>query len=267
MIRLGIAMTLLGVMAWLISPVPLASPAIPWLVVSGAIGFGAGDIALFLAYPHLGARLTLLINLCAAPVFGTVGEWCLTGGRPGVLQSFYCALIIAGVVIALSRQVHMPRAAGGRPLVGIIAAIGAGAGQGLGATFTRVAKAKALAAGDHFTGISEACVRVVPGFVLSVFVWWLASAVGRRLVVADSVRRGWSWWVVGAAVFGPVLGVSCFQWALGQTSSTVVLSITATTPILVIPMAAYMDGDRPGGITLAGSLIAVIGVVLVLTAG
>lgn len=267
MIRLAIAMMMLAALAAIMAPVPVSSPAIPWLLVSGLIGFGAGDISLFLAYPHLGARLTLLVNLCAAPVFGTLGEWLLTGDKPGAVQAGCCAVIILGVVIALGQQIRLPRAAGARPVIGLIAAVAAGAGQGLGATFTRVAKSRALAAGDHFTGISEACVRVVPGFALSALVWWLASRAGRRLASLPAGHRRWSWWVAGAALFGPVLGVSCFQWALGQASSAVVLSITATTPIIVIPMSAYMDGDRPGVITLAGSVIAVTGVILVLSAG
>lgn len=267
-IRLGIATVLLGAVTFLIAPVPFESPAIVWLLVSGLIGFGAGDISLFVAYPHLGARLTLLINLCAAPIFGAVGEWVLIGTTPTLMQALYCAVIVTGVVIALSSQIRLPRAAGASLGVGLIAAVGAGAGQGIGATFTRLAKSKALAAGDHFTGISEAFVRVVPGFLLSALVWWVVSQMnaGRRTAGAAQHRK-WSPWVVAAALFGPVLGVSCFQWALGQETSAVVLSITATTPILVIPMAAYMDGDRPGVVTVLGSVIAVIGVILVLTAG
>ncbi len=265
-LRLGIATILLGLMAALFAPVPFFSDAIPWLVLSGAVGFGAGDIALFAAYPHLGARLTLLINLCAAPLFGALGEWILIGTRPTFLQAVYCVVIVAGVVMALSSQIKRPRSGGAGFRVGLIATVAAGAGQGIGAVLTRLAKAKAIAAHDHFTGISEAFVRVVPGFVLSALVWWVASKL-HRAQNASSPRRRWTAWVVGAAVFGPVLGVSCFQWALGQQTSAVVLSITATTPIIVIPMAIYMDGERVGAVTWIGSAIAVIGVIGVLAAG
>lgn len=268
-IRLAMAATALGLVAGLFFPFPLHSPAIPWLVVSGAIGFGAGDIALFLAYPRLGARLTLLINLCTAPVFGAFGEWALLGDRPAAAQGASCLVILAGVAIALSGQARLPRDMSRRIGRGVLAALGAGAGQGLGATFTRIAKSNAAIAGDQFTGMSEAFVRVVPGFALALLVWWGAS----RLLPRPSneapsgratQRRPSTLWVAGAALFGPVLGVSCFQWALGQATSGVVLSITATTPILVLPMVAYMDKDRPPWTAVLGSLIAVAGVVLVL---
>lgn len=267
-IRLAMAAAALGLAAALFFPFPLHSPAIPWLIVSGAIGFGAGDIALFLAYPQLGARLTLLINLCTAPVFGAVGEWLLLGDRPGATQGAACVIILAGVALALSGQARLPPDANRRIGRGVLAALGAGAGQGLGATFTRIAKSKAALAGDPFTGISEAFVRVVPGFALALLVWWgasrLLSSPSNGTVSGRTTQpRPSFFWVIGAALFGPVLGVSCFQWALGQATSGVVLSITATTPILILPMVAYMDKDRPPWTAVLGSLIAVAGVVLV----
>ena len=113
-----------------------------------------------------------------------------------------------------------------------------------------------------------AFVRVIPGFVLSAFVWWMVSWLKRdRTTVGVTFDRRWSNWVLAAALFGPVLGVSCFQWALGQETSAIVLSITAITPIIVIPMTTYMNGDRPSAMTLAGSAIAVTGVILVLVTG
>lgn len=266
-IRLGIAMVLLALMSFLLAPVPFDSPAVPWLLISGLIGFGAGDISLFIAYPHLGARLTLLINLCAAPIFGAAGEWLLIGTRPTALQAVYCAVIVVGVMIALSSQIRLPGVGRSSFGTGLIAAIGAGAGQGIGAVFTRLAKTKAAAAHDHFNGISEAFVRVMPGLLLSLIVWQLVSRIRNHAPGVEAVHRRWSFWVVGAALFGPVFGVSCFQWALGQQTSAVVLSITATTPIIVIPMAAYMDGEKPGAVTVLGSVIAVTGVMLVLTGG
>lgn len=184
-VRLGIAMVVLGCAAWLLAPPRLASPAVPWLLASGAVGFGLGDIALFLAYPRLGTRLTLLINLCLAPIFGAAGEWLLLGEAPAARQAAACAVIMAGVATALSANSRSSAATPDAGLAGRIAkrawlgllfAITAGAGQGFGATLTRMAKAKAAAAGDAFTGITEAAIRVAPGFALAVGAWLVFSA-------------------------------------------------------------------------------------------
>ena len=265
--RLLIALVVLACMFWVQQPASLASPALPWLLLSGLVGFGIGDVALFIAYPHLGARLTLLINLCTAPIAGASAEWLILGERISGLEAGCCLVIIAGVVMALGGQAQAPSAAGARRARGVLAAFVAGCGQGFGATLSRVAKRLALDAGEHWTGLGEAFVRVIPGCVLAWIVWLVLARASRGgSAVSPGAQRSRWWWVAGAALFGPILGVSCFQWALSSASSGLVLSITATTPILIIPMVAYMDGERIGPRALAGSFIAVIGVVLALTA-
>ena len=270
LMRLTLAAIALGAVATLTSPVDWHSPAVPWLFVSGLVGFGAGDISLFLAYPHLGARLTLLINLCFAPVAGALGEWLLLGDRPTSLQMLFCLMIIGGVGVALGSRSRVPRSPSANFRIGLLAALGAGSGQGFGATLTRMAKHASAGHASHFTGISEAFVRVLPGLAFALAAWifarWLPrrSAIGVRPINAPISAAGLRW-VVGAAIFGPILGVSCFQWALGQAHSGVVLSIVATTPILVIPMAIVIEKDRPPPAAFIGSGVAVLGVILVLS--
>ncbi len=65
------------------------------------------------------------------------------------------------------------------------------------------------------------------------------------------------YWLIGAAMFGPVIGVSCFQAALADLPSAIVLAIVSTSPIVVIPFAFLFEGDRP---TRASCLVATIGV-------
>lgn len=265
--RLLLALVVLACVAWVQRSASFTSPALPWLLLSGLVGFGIGDVALFLAYPHLGTRLTLLINLCTAPVAGALAEWIMLGHRITGLEAACCLVIIAGVVMALGEKAQLPSGARTRRATGVLAAFVAGCGQGFGATLSRMAKRLASTAGEHWTGLGEAFVRVIPGCALAWIVWLAMGRVARPPVASLSAAKRSRWpWVAGAALFGPILGVSCFQWALSSASSGLVLSITATTPILVIPIVAYMDGERIGPKALVGSLIAVIGVVLVLTA-
>ena len=46
---------------------------------------------------------------------------------------------------------------------------------------------------------------------------------------------------------GPVLGVSCYQWALSTTPSGIVLPIVATVPLAVIPFAYRLRAIAPPG--------------------
>jgi drug/metabolite transporter (DMT)-like permease len=78
--------------------------------------------------------------------------------------------------------------------------------------------------------------------------------------------RRWhaGFWLVTAALFGPVIGVSCMQWALQVLeSSALVVAITATSPLVILPLARWMDNDRPTRLALAGTVVSVTGVILV----
>jgi drug/metabolite transporter (DMT)-like permease len=68
-------------------------------------------------------------------------------------------------------------------------------------------------------------------------------------------------WIVLNGVSGPVLGVSCFQWALKSTPTGIVLPIVALTPVVIIPFTWYWEKERPNVRSLAGLVVAVAGAV------
>ena len=82
-IRLVLACVLLGLLTWItdsISGKTSLFPAVfPALFLSGIVGFGVGDIGLYLAYPRLGARLTILINFSLATLFAAWGDFAVLG--------------------------------------------------------------------------------------------------------------------------------------------------------------------------------------------
>jgi drug/metabolite transporter (DMT)-like permease len=51
------------------------------------------------------------------------------------------------------------------------------------------------------------------------------------------------------------------QWALENTSAGIVSAVIATTPILLLPMTRFVDGERIGARSTVGALIAVAGVI------
>ena len=75
------------------------------------------------------------------------------------------------------------------------------------------------------------------------------------------VQRDWqhAWpWIVTHTLTGPTVGVSCYQWALATTPSGIVLPIIATTPLLVIPFAYFIEHDRPHVRALIGGAIGIL---------
>jgi drug/metabolite transporter (DMT)-like permease len=51
------------------------------------------------------------------------------------------------------------------------------------------------------------------------------------------------------------------QWALEATPTGIVTAIIAMTPIVLLPMTRFVDGERIGIRSLVGAMIAVTGVI------
>lgn len=267
LMRLSVAALVLGVLVLLLTPDAIRWPSFQWFFLSGVIGFGVGDVALFTAYERIGSRLTILLNLCLAPLFAMCLEWLWLGNGLGFRVIVCAAMILTGVVMAIrpgvkSRQIIARR---GRYWVGIVAAIVAGFGQGTGAVISRKAEAVALELSVHGSGITAAFQRVVAGL--------LFSAVAVLLIRVFGSKKDWeSWrtpldrtvapWLLGAALFGPVIGVSLFQLALKSLESGVVLAVVALTPIAMMPLAMVTEGDHPSRLSIIGAFVAVAGVIL-----
>jgi drug/metabolite transporter (DMT)-like permease len=267
LMRLGLAAVVLGILVAIFTPDAIRWPSFQWFFVSGLIGFGLGDVALFTAYERIGSRLTILLNLCLAPLFAMVLEWLWLGNGVGPRVVVCALLILAGVAMAIrpGSKSRAKVALRGRYWVGIVAAIIAGFGQGTGAVISRKAEAVANELGASGSGITAAFQRVLAGL--------LFSAIAVMLVRFFGNRKNWeSWrtpldrkvvpWLLGAALFGPVIGVSCFQWALQDLESGIVLAVVALTPIAMLPLARITEGDHPSRLALVGAVVAVAGVVL-----
>ena len=267
-IRLSIACALLGILTWITDGIQGHSswhPAVfPALFLSGAVGFGFGDIGLFLAYPRLGARLTILINFSLATLFAAWGDQVLLGEHLTLPQWSGVVLVLAGLGLAL-----WPAGKAGlrarAPWNGLCFATLAGAGQGFGTTLS--GWANRLAEQQHVSihGISQAFQRSTAGVLVAVTVWavwqtWLKKPDAVSGASLPARRKHAGFWMTGAALFGPVAGVSCYQWARLQLPSAVVVAIVATSTLWVIPLAKFIDKDHPTLRQVAGTLVAVAGI-------
>jgi len=264
--RLFIASALLGSMVFLIWPDSLHRTTFAWLFASGVVGFGLGDIALFYAFERIGARLTILMNLCLAPIFAAAVEFFWLGNGLFFHQWMAVGVILFGVALSIhpgKTGSHTTRDGSFTP--GIIAAMIAGFGQGAGAVISRRAQQAEELIGIEVNGLSEAFQRVLAGFVVVAIVFAIRRPTRPPAKIIDDKPhlspRYLAYWILGSALFGPVIGVSCFQWALQSMESALVLSVVATTPILLIPMAWYLNEEHPLLKTLIGAIIAVQGVI------
>ncbi|MBP9223815.1 MAG: DMT family transporter [Verrucomicrobiales bacterium] len=267
LVRLTLAALILGILVLLLTPDAIRWPSFQWFFLSGLIGFGMGDVALFTAYERLGSRLTILLNLCLAPLFAMTMEWAWLGNGVSGKVIFCAMLILSGVIMAIrpgakSRQKTARRGSFG---TGIFAAIVAGLGQGTGAVISRKAEVVAQELGAQGSGITAAFQRVLAGLLFSAL-----SVLVIRFFFAKKHSENWrspldrtiAPWLIGAALCGPVIGVSFFQMALQSLESGVALAVVALTPIVMMPLAMITEGDHPSRLAIIGAFVAVTGVVL-----
>lgn len=265
--RLVIALVLLGTYAHLAGR-GLGGAGRDWFLLSGVIGMGLGDLALFATLPRLGSRLSVLMAQCVAVPIAMIAEWLWLGTRLALAEIVWATVILLGVAVALSPSRRDPPKVPLRA-AGFVFGFFAAAGQGLGAVVSRRAYEVTAAAGETIDGISAAYQRIAGGLLISATFLLVLHLLHRRgassVPPAKPPRAGSRWrgfaWVGGNALAGPVLGVSCYQWALATTPSGIVLPIVATTPLVIVPLSAWIEGDRPSLRSLIGGVVAVAGVV------
>ena len=204
--RLGIACTVLGLMTLMVDGAygvqSLHAQLYPMLFWSGLVGFGLGDIAMFRAYPLLGSRLTVLINLCTATLFGAAGDALLLGTHLNNWQWACVAGILAGLVTALwPEKGGLPRSVGG-----ITYAVIAGLGMGGGTVLTGKVNALAAELHLHCYGISQAFQRSSAGLLAALAALLLLPSAPAKAVDGTPLKwRHKPFWIMGTALFGPVV--------------------------------------------------------------
>ena len=302
LVRLVLAIGLLAAANALRRGLPLPTDATAhawlWLSVSGLVGFTFGDLCLFRAFVVLGARLSTLVMSLVPPLTAAIG-WAVLGEVLAPRDLAGMALTVAGIAWAVAER--RPPTAGPAPLPAGTGPVPAGAGLPAGSSAKTPDRGRAATPtpGDvpspaaprtgRAAGIALAvggALGQAGGLVLSklgmgTYDPWAATEIrvlagtagylllftalrrwGRvRSALAD--RRAMAFTSLGA-FFGPFLGVSLSLVAVQLVPAGVAASLMATTPILILPAAALLHGERIGPGAAGGAVLAVAGVGLLL---
>ncbi len=259
LLRLLAAVLILGAWAHL-GGQGLRGASLGWFFLSGLAGFGLGGVAMFQALPRLGSALAMLIVQCGSSLVAVAVEWGWLHSHLTLSQAAFVVVTLLGVVAGL-----LPRGRPGLPPVvlraGVAWAALSACGQGLGAVLSRKAFQVAAAAHEHPDAATTAYQRALGGLFVALLVVVVASGAAPRPREATcNSPRAWPW-VLANALTGPVLGVTCFQWALSTTPAGIVQPVVATAPLATIPFAMWFEHLRPRPLYYAGALLAVAGVI------
>ncbi len=227
--------------------------------LSGFLHLTVGDIALFGTYRRLGPRMGVLMVCSLAPPTALIAEWYMLGTRlpPDKLLCAAGILMAVGCAVAPRERAHLsPHELKWGLLCGAVSGIG----QGLGAALNRVAFEQNDGIGDW----EAAFFRVLAG---GAGVWaWVAilTLLGKRpLLRPDELIphrkiEGHPWvWMGLSVAMGPVLGMMFLMKALASTPSGLVQAALSTLPVMMIPVAWGLDGNRPSLRSMGFGMIAV----------
>lgn len=238
------------------------------LLASGFVGLTLGDAALFRAFVLIGARRVLLVA-ASAPVFVALLAAPLLGERLGAVGIAGMAVTLAGIawVIAERRDDDAPA---GHVREGLVLAAIAAAGQAGGAILAKAGLGQAPPGSPlaEFVGASVASVDPLTGTFLRMLAGtagllaWAAPA-GRLRGLFDGMSAPRARVaVVGGTLLGPTIGVWLSLVAFARTETAVAQTIMALTPILVLPAARAVFGERASPRAWIGAAVAVAGAAL-----
>lgn len=229
-----------------------------WLSLSGFVGFFLGDLFLFRAMVLIGPRLSSLLMALAPPTAALTG-WVCMNETLGLREILGMLITLFGVGwVVLERPVNSD----GAPLrispTGVVLAILGAAGQGVGLVMSKQGMLNCSQGLD--TAMAATQIRAITG--LSAFL--LLSFVLRRIGKLSIATRNLPalGLTTGGAIAGPFLGVAFLMRAIQIIPPGVAQTITATVPVLILPVLILVYKERISWRAALGAAIAVGGISL-----
>lgn len=235
---------------------PTDADAHTWMTlgISGLLGLFLADICLFKALLLIGPRLSLLVQSLSPPI-ATLASWMLYSEKLAPRQWLAMVVTLAGVVwVVLERpesdaEVHRHRHLWWGVLLASLAAVG----QALGFVLSR------RGIGDYDAGAAT-FVRVLAamaGYLV------LLTLLRRWPSIMAATRHHKAMFIMTlGALVGPFLGVVLSMVAVRYCHAGVVTTIIGTMPILILPFAILLYGEKVSLRAAGGAVVSVVGVAL-----
>lgn len=229
------------------------------LLLSGFIGIFIGDTLLFTALNRLGPRRAGILFALNAPIAAVLG-WVLLGEKLPLIATAGIVLTIAGVLLAIlfgkrRTQNHEWEKVKGPLWIGISLGLGAAIGQAIGSIIVRPVMATGI---DPFVasmvrvGLAACCLTVLAQLPVAAF------KPKNPFTLKVALLTGLT------GLVSLALGMTLLLFALSGGKVGIVSTISATTPVIILPMLWFRTGERPAGGAWIGALLVVAGMALIL---
>ena len=264
-IALLLMLATLYVLDGIVWPSTLSTGETVALAASGLVGLTIGDTAYFNALNRLGPRRTLLLSALTPPMTALMAIPVLS--EPLTWQLGVGMLLTMGGVV----WVIMERHPGVRPervreqvdedeldgrlsrieKIGIAFGITAALCQATGNVLTKLG-------GSEISALEISVVRLVFGIMGLAIV---LGAMGRLLQTTEPTKNARTFGILFVATFlGTFLGIWLMNAGLRYTHTGIASTLSSTSPIFILPLAYFIEGEDLTTRSILGACIAVVGV-------
>ena len=225
------------------------------LALSGVIGILLGDTLNFAAVARIGPRRTGAIFALNAPIAAAL-SWALLGEALSPQGVLGIVVTTAGVALAIlgrpRADAHRFEALQGALFPGIALGLGAALGQAGGSLIARPVMAAGL---DPYLA---SLVRVGASGLTMGFLAVLPAAPALPRPVSVSTLA----LTFITALIGLLLGMTLFLYALQGSKTGIIATLSATSPVMILPLLWLRTGQRPSTLSVLGAALAVAGLAL-----
>ncbi|MFM2388717.1 MAG: hypothetical protein RLZZ437_272 [Pseudomonadota bacterium] len=226
------------------------------LALSGLLGILLGDTLNFAAVGRLGPRRAGAIFALNAPMAAILG-WALLGEVLSLQAAFGIGLAAFGVALAVlgrpRADAHRFESLTGALLTGVLFGLGAALGQAVGSLIARPVMAGGL---DPYLA---SLIRVgASGAMMALLV--TTPLAPRR---PSPITPGVLVLTLATALIGLALGMTLFLYALQGPETGIVATLSATSPVIILPLLWLRTGQRPSWLSWTGALLTVVGLALI----
>ena len=228
------------------------------LALSGLVGILLGDTFNFAAVGRLGPRRAGAIFALNAPMAAILG-WAVLGESLPLRGALGIGLTAGGVALAvlgrMQANAHRLEQMKGTLAAGVLFGLGAAFGQATGSLIARPVMAGGI---DPWLA---SLVRVGASGAVMAALAALPAAPALPRPVTPAV---WAM-TLATAVIGLLLGMTLFLYALKGPETGIVATLSATSPVIILPLLWLRTRQMPRPMAWAGAALAVLGLWLIFT--
>jgi drug/metabolite transporter (DMT)-like permease len=233
-------------------------PTVSILVASGIIGILVGDTFNFAAVGRIGPRRAGAIFALNAPMAALMG-WALLGEALPFQAIAGIGVTVAGVALAIlgrpSANAHRLESLQGTILIGVIFGLLGGFGQAAGSLIARPVMTAGL--NPYLASLIRVGASGLAMGVLAAtpFAPPAPRNISRNALILTAVT----------AIIGLLIGMTLFLYALQGSKTGIIATLSATSPVIILPLMWWRTGQRPSTLSFCGAALAVAGLALIFT--